>query len=248
MNPRVCILQTDGTNCDRETAYAFMRAGGNPRLVHINQLRARSVRLADFQILAIPGGFSYGDDVASGKILALELTTFLSDELRAFVEAGKLVIGICNGFQVLVRTGLLPFRELGKMSATLTHNVSGRFQCEWVRMVVEQGSPCVFTRGMESEISLQIAHGEGRFFASPETLVQIEERKLVALRYAPHNPNGSENAIAGVCDPSGRIFGLMPHPERFVDPLQHPNWRSRWMEPPHGLKIFQNAVAAARNL
>ena len=163
MNPRVCILQTDGTNCDRETAYAFMRAGGNPRLVHINQLRARSVRLADFQILAIPGGFSYGDDVASGKILALELTTFLSDELRAFVEAGKLVIGICNGFQVLVRTGLLPFRELGKMSATLTHNVSGRFQCEWVRMVVEQGSPCVFTRGMESEISLQIAHGEGRF-------------------------------------------------------------------------------------
>ena len=248
MKPRVCILRTDGTNCDHETSTAFRLAGGEPYFVHVNELRTGSRTLADFHILALPGGFSYGDDVASGKILAVELMTFLGDQLRAFVEARKLVIGICNGFQVLVRTGLLPFGKLGTMSATLAHNASGHFQCEWVELKAE--TPCVFTHDLDQpDLMLQIAHGEGRFYAPPEVLARMEAEQLIVLRYRVRNPNGSQSAIAGVCDPTRRIFGLMPHPERLVVREQHPNWRR--LEPdlrlPHGLKIFVNAVRYARD-
>jgi len=249
MKARVCVLCTDGTNCDYETAAAFDLVGAKSKRVHVNQLRDGQEDLEDYQILALPGGFSYGDDVASGKILALELLSFLGEQLAKFVERQKPIIGICNGFQVLVRTGLLPFETLGNMSATLMNNDSGRFECRWINLIVED-SPCIFTRGMEGEISLQVAHGEGKFFAADKNLIRLEGRRLVALRYSvlgqptqkfPANPNGSLNAVAGICSPSGLIFGLMPHPERFVRAQQHPNWRRERIEPA-GLPIFRNAV------
>ncbi|HAP93220.1 MAG TPA: phosphoribosylformylglycinamidine synthase I [Desulfotomaculum sp.] len=259
MKPKVCILRTDGTNCDQETFYAFEKVGGESNLVHINSLRSREEKLADYHILAIPGGFSYGDDVHSGKILAVELTSFLKEQMQEFVDAGKPALGICNGFQVLVRTGLLPGGQTtDRISAALIHNDSGRFECRWVNLLVEK-TRCVFVQGLEGKlISLQVAHGEGRFYTSPDTLKSIEDGGHVVVRYAdskgesardyPLNPNGSLNAIAGICDPTGRIFGLMPHPERFVEDAQNPNWRRGGQGEPHGLAVFRNAVRYAREM
>jgi phosphoribosylformylglycinamidine synthase len=240
-------LRTDGTNCDKETAYACTEAGGDSQLVHVNQLRAGIQKLDDFEVMVIPGGFSYGDDLASGKILALELLTFLRQQLEMFMSSGKIILGICNGFQVLVRTGLLPFGHLGQMQATLTNNVSGQFRCAWVEMA-GQPSPCVFTQSLAGElITLPIAHGEGKVFASAEVLAELENQHLIPLRYVT-NPNGSCNDIAGVCDPTGKVFGLMPHPERFVDWHQHPNWRRNRI-PAQGLWLLQNGITyAAKNL
>ena len=258
MKPGVCVLRTDGTNCDQETHYAFAKVGGDPRLVHVNQLRSGSEKLADYQILVIPGGFSYGDDIHTGKVLAVELTSFLKEQLSQFVAAGKLILGICNGFQVLVRTGLLPGGAPGDITATLMTNDSGRFECRWVKLKVEQTN-CVFTSGLEGgEVDYQVAHGEGKFYTDPSTLAAMEAGGQVVLRYAgsdgtpatahPANPNGSLNSIAGICDFSGRILGLMPHPERFVEPTQHPNWRRTSISEPHGLPLFRNAVRYAGQL
>lgn len=256
MRPPVMVLRTDGTNCDVETAYAFEAAGGAPRLVHINQLRAGKEKLTAYRILVIPGGFTYGDDVHSGKILAVELTSLLREEISRFVAAGGLVLGICNGFQVLVRTGLLPFGELGPIRVTLMVNDSARFECRWVRLRVEE-SPCVFTRGAAGRVvTFQAAHGEGKFFTDAATLAAVEQQKLVVFRYVdekslptqryPDNPNGSLNAIAGITDPTGRIMGLMPHPERNILFHHHPNWRRLKEIHPDGHFIFANAVAAAK--
>lgn len=248
--PRVCILKADGTNCDSETrfAFAFDMVGGNTEVVHVNQLRSGAKKLHHYHILVIPGGFSYGDDVVSGKVLAVELLSFLRDQLQEFIASGKLIMGICNGFQVLVRTGLLPRQSLGHMYATLTSNDSGRFQCSWIQVAI-QPSPCVYTQGLEGNvITLQMAHGEGKYLTTSAILQATEADQLVVLRYL-ENPNGSMNGIAGVCDPSGRIFGLMPHPERYVLPHQYENWRRTSHTKPHGLPIFENAVTfAAENL
>jgi len=232
--PRVCILQSDGTNCDVELAYAFEKAGAKSEFVHVNELRKKEKSLKDFQILALPGGFSYGDDVASGKILAVELMSFLKNEIEKFRQKGGIIIGICNGFQTLVRTGLLPFGNLGKMDVTLAPNDSGHFECRWVQLKVEK-SKCVFLKGNQEIGYFAVNHGEGKFLGNTETLKKVEAQNLVVLRYVdeegkstqtyPQNPNGSLNAIAGVTDPTGRIFGLMPHPEKFVDITQYPNWR-----------------------
>lgn len=255
--PRVCVLRTDGINCDEETFYAFEKAGAECKMVHVNQIRSGSEKLTSYQILALPGGFSYGDDVHSGKILAVELTSFMKEQLESFVEANKLVLGICNGFQVLVRTGLLPDRKIGQIKTTLMANDSSHFECRWVNLLVER-THCVFTRGLEgSLLSIQVAHGEGKFYTDPATLQEIENRGQVVFRYAgadgrptvlyPANPNGSLNAIAGICDSTGRILGLMPHPERYVERTQHPNWRRMPADTvPHGLAIFKNAVNYAR--
>ncbi|KJR98905.1 MAG: phosphoribosylformylglycinamidine synthase [Peptococcaceae bacterium BRH_c4a] len=252
LKPKVCILRTDGTNCDAETLHAFEKAGGQCRMVHVNQLRSGEERLSDYQIMALPGGFSYGDDVHSGKILAVELTSYLKESLQEFVDSGKPVIGICNGFQVLVRTGLLPGRKLGDIRCTLMHNHSGRFECRWVNLKVED-SPCIFTRGMSGKtISVQVAHGEGKFYADGDQLNTLETGGQVVFRYSardgaptmsyPQNPNGSINSIAGICDKTGLVMGLMPHPERFVAVHQHPDWRRGEMGEPHGLPVFINAV------
>ncbi|MBI4036945.1 phosphoribosylformylglycinamidine synthase I [Candidatus Daviesbacteria bacterium] len=258
--PRVCVLKTDGINCDGELAYSFELAGGKPQHVHINELITKEARLSDYQILAIPGGFSYGDDIASGRVLANELTSRLRDEVHEFVETKRgLVLGICNGFQVLVRTGLLPNRRfintLDDMDATLDFNNSGHFECRWVNLAVED-SGCEFTKGMDQVVSIQVAHGEGNFYVKPETLRDIEDKKLVAFRYCdvlgnstqeyPLNPNGSINAIAGITDITGRILGLMPHPERFVLKTQHPNWRRMEISKPQGLPLFEGMVSYAK--
>ena len=252
MKPKIIVLKTDGTNCDEETAFAFNLAGGASEIVHVNELRQKQKKLVHYQILAIPGGFSYGDDIVSGKILALELTSFFAQEMQKFIQdPQRLVIGICNGFQVLIRTGLLPFGTIGTMNATLTNNDSGRFECRWINLEIEKNSRCVFLNN--GVISYQVAHGEGKLFAPKEAMDRIEKEKLVAFRYTdtkgnptqkyPFNPNGSLHAIAGITDPTGRILGLMPHPERFVRVDQHPNWRRLRIDTPQGLPIFKSMIS-----
>ena len=258
--PQVCVLKTDGINCDEETVNAFATTGGKPKTVHVNELRSKEDSLSNYQILAIPGGFSYGDDIASGKILALELNTYLSDQIEDFVNGKKgLVLGVCNGFQVLVRTGLLPFGAIGEMQATLANNDSGHFECRWINLKAEENNACVFLNGMNGTVSYQVAHGEGKFLARQPELDRVEAEKLVVLRYCdrlgnptqdyPLNPNGSLNAIAGITDPTGRILGLMPHPERFIRSTQHPNWRRMSKNfVPQGLQVFQRMVAHASQM
>jgi phosphoribosylformylglycinamidine synthase len=207
------------------------------------------------QILTIPGGFSYGDDLGAGRIFATRLGTVLGDALRRFHERGGLILGICNGFQVLIRAGLLPGGPV-RCASTLTHNDSGHFESRWIRMLPTPGLSPFVKDG--DPIELPVAHGEGKFLlAAPEALEALEAAGQVVLRYIdevgrptqayPFNPNGSPGAVAGLCDPTGRIFGLMPHPERFVDPFHHPRWTRR---PPgrecDGLRIFRNAVEALR--
>lgn len=252
--PKILILKTEGTNCDEELYFAFQLAGGKPKIVHINELRAKKENLKNYNILAIPGGFSYGDDIVSGKILAIELTSFFSKELKKFIKRkDALIIGVCNGFQVLVRTGLLPFGTIGKMKVTLTNNDSGHFDCRWVNLKIEKNTLCVFLKDLKNlTVSYQVAHGEGKFLADKNTIEKIEKKNLVTFRYIdgkgkptqkyPENPNGSLNAIAGITDPTGRILGLMPHPERFVRLEQHPNWRRLKIEKPQGLPIFENMI------
>lgn len=240
MKPKVCVLRADGINCDEELFYAFEKYGGAPEYVHINELRTKIKRLKNYQILAIPGGFAYGDDVVSGKILAVELASFLKDQISQFVQKKGLVIGICNGFQVLIRMGLLPFNHLGKMDATLAQNASGHFECRFVKIKIEDSCAAFLKPYVGQIIDIAVNHGEGRFYALPKELTKIEKEKLVFCRYVdergkstskyPANPAGSINAIAGVTDPPGHILGLMPHPEKIVEYTQHPNWRRIMIE------------------
>lgn len=256
MKPKVCILRADGINCDEELFYAFEKFGATPEYVHLNELRAKSKRLKAYKILALPGGFSYGDDIAAGKVLAVELVSFLKDQLQNFVAKKGIILGICNGFQTLVRTGLLPFGNFGKIDVTLAPNNSGHFECRWVKIKIEE-SKCVFLNGSDQIIEIAVNHGEGKFFANNETITTIEQSDLIVFRYVdnsgkptqiyPSNPNGSINAIAGICDPSGRILGLMPHPEKFVDITQHPNWRRfDKSRKPDGALIFENMIRFAK--
>jgi phosphoribosylformylglycinamidine synthase len=252
LSPRALILRAPGTNCDHETAHAFERAGGMARRVHVRALAERPGLADDCQILCIPGGFSYGDDIASGRIFALELKTRLGDALRKFRDRGGLVLGICNGFQVLVQTGLLlTDPATGVAEASLAHNTSGRYVDRWVRLACGP-SPCVFLRGL-TELELPVAHAEGRFvLRDPARLAALSAAGQLPLTYVadesgrPTNPNGALGDVAGACDPTGRVFGMMPHPERFIDATQHPSWPGRLdpSAPGAGLTIFANAVKA----
>lgn len=258
-NPKVCVLKTDGINCDEEMMHAFKVAGADPEIVHVNQLRSGERSLDQYKVLAIPGGFSYGDDIASGKVLASELTSYLSDQLQSFIDKGKPVLGICNGFQVLVRTGLLPNRTLAEQQVTLTGNAVGRFECRWVDLVAEQ-SVCKFVHPGDfaaQPIPMQTAHGEGRFFGSDEDIRRLAANGQVVFRYSnpdlakavsyPNNPNGSVDDIAGICDPSGLILGMMPHPERSVSAF-HPH-RARTDSARNAAnKIFENIVNYAKDM
>jgi phosphoribosylformylglycinamidine synthase len=252
LSPRALILRAPGTNCDHETAHAFERAGAIARRVHVRALAARPALADDFQILCIPGGFSYGDDIASGRIFALELKCRLADALAKFRDRGGLVLGICNGFQVLLQTGLLlADPRSGAALASLAHNDSGRFVDRWVHLRATPGR-CVFLQGMD-RFELPVAHGEGRFvMRSPEDLAACDAAGQLVLRYAADaagaatNPNGASLDVAGACDETGRILGLMPHPERFIDAVQHPAWSGR-LDPlaaGAGLTLFANAVRA----
>ncbi len=248
--PRAIILRAPGTNCDEETAAAWERAGAEVETWHVGRVLDEPEALDRFQLLTIPGGFSYGDDLGAGRILATRLGA-LGDALARFRDRGGLVLGICNGFQVLVKSGLLP-GEGWTSPVTLTHNDSGHFESRWVRLIPTPGhSP--FLADAEP-IDLPVAHGEGKFLtAEPRALADLEAAGQVVLRYAddrdqptqdyPANPNGSPGAVAGICDPSGRVFGLMPHPERFIDPLHHPRWtRLGPKDEGDGLRLFRNAV------
>ena len=243
LKPRVLILKAAGINCDSETAYAFESAGGACEFVHINELVARSRNLSDYQILAISGGFTYGDDIAAGKILANELKCKLFDQLKKFIADGKLIIGICNGFQVLVRAGLLPGNDAFKQEATLANNDCGLFQDKWVYLKKYQDK-CVWTKGLPEVIYLPIAHGEGKFIPKNEgVLERLKNNGQIVFQYSDVNPNGSVEAIAGICDVSGRVFGLMPHPERHLISLQHPRWtREGLKRHGDGFAIFLNAI------
>ncbi|MDD5449128.1 MAG: phosphoribosylformylglycinamidine synthase I [Candidatus Omnitrophica bacterium] len=278
--PRVVILRAAGTNCDRETAFAFEEVGAKTDSVHINQLVRGEKELNNYQILAIPGGFTYGDDIASGKLLANELRYKLEDEVKRFISSGKLIIGICNGFQVLVKAGLLPNLNSGfQIEATLTLNNSARFEDRWVYLK-RMHSRCIWTKDLPDDIIyLPVAHGEGRFIARDETLLRLlDSEGLIAFKYSdkegnsagyPANPNGSIEDIAGICDQTGRIFGLMPHPERHIHYTQHPRWtrlRSfcdsenigfggqaslrglRNLKEGDGLAIFRNGVIYAKKM
>jgi phosphoribosylformylglycinamidine synthase I len=258
-NPEVCVLKTDGINCDMEMSHAFESAGARSDLVHVNQLRSAEKRLADYSILAIPGGFSYGDDIASGKVLANELTSYLSDQLQDFTDKNKPVLGVCNGFQVLVKTGLLPNRTIGEQQATLAENEIGRFECRWVNLAVGQ-SACRFVKPEdfpEQPIPMQIAHGEGRFFASNDNICSMNNNGQVVFRYTtpalespsgyPDNPNGAVDNIAGICDPSGLVLGMMPHPERSVEAF-HPHRARTEVARGAANLLFKNIVQYSKEI
>ncbi|GAB6166866.1 phosphoribosylformylglycinamidine synthase subunit PurQ [Thermostilla marina] len=255
--PRVLVLRAPGTNCDEETAFAFEKAGGKADRVHINRLLENPSLLDAYQIACVPGGFSYGDDVAAGKILAVQIRHHLAGAFGDFLERNTLVLGICNGFQVLLKSGiLLPPAEDGTAEATLTWNDSGRYEDRWVYLRVE-GDKCVFLRGIE-RLYLPIAHAEGKFVPAGEAVFRrlAEDGRLV-LRYDtptgtdesdvlpfPHNPNGSIGNVAGMCDASGRVLGLMPHPERHIVRTHHPRWtRGDADYAACGARLFENAIA-----
>ena len=250
---KTLVLRSPGANCDAETAFAFEQAGAVVSSVHVNQLIRGDERLSDYQIMAIPGGFTYGDDIAAGKVLANELRLKLGEDILRFIEAGGLIIGICNGFQVLAKAGILPKSDNAPL-LTLATNDSGKFECRWVHLLVNRKSPCVFTRGMDS-LYLPVAHGEGKVVADPEILPKLnavmyytDENENSQVGY-PYNPNGSVNNIAGICDSSGRIFALMPHPERHIRGTQHPQWtRHGAKKYGDGFQIFLNAVKWAKSL
>ena len=249
--PRVLLLRGPGTNCDAEAAFAFERAGADVTPVHVQELRGRPKLLKHHQILLIPGGFSYGDDIAAGRILAAQLQTFLGDALREFRAAEKLILGICNGFQVLIKAGLLvPPDEDGPL-VTLAHNTHGRFEDRWVHLRVTPNQ-CPFLKGM-TRLYVPVAHGEGNFVARKEWILQgLDQAGQVVLRYTdpaghaagfPHNPNGSQGDVAGLSDATGRVLGLMPHPERHVLGTQHPRWTRDGLKPEgEGMPLFRNAV------
>lgn len=251
MTVKALILRTAGTNCDQETDFAFRLVGAETARLHVNELRADPARLSEFQILAIPGGFSYGDDLGAGKVLANELVANLRRPLERFLEDGKLVIGICNGFQVLAKTGLLPGLDRWKQQTTLTFNDSGRFEDRWVHLHAAENR-CALAEGGE-RLYLPVAHAEGKFVAESEkVLKQMRDNGQIVYRYTnpekemaayPWNPNGSVDNIAAVCDPTGRILGMMPHPERHCLPLQDPRWPLEGLkEEGEGVRIFRRAV------
>ncbi len=250
MRPKVLIFRTAGTNCDRETEFAFNLAGAEPVLSHINTIKNKR-DFSKYQIICIPGGFSYGDDLGAGKIFSLELLLWFRDYLEKFLNKGKLILGICNGFQVLIKTGILPDADF-KQKVTLTNNDSERFEDRWVYLKIEEEGSAkdIWFKDLPRIILLPVAHAEGRFFAPSDVLERIESNNQIALRYVnkegkacgyPFNPNGSYRNIAGITDRNGKVLGLMPHPERFIFKHHHPFWPKEKMFP-WGLKIIKNAV------
>ncbi|MDE2337433.1 MAG: phosphoribosylformylglycinamidine synthase subunit PurQ [Alphaproteobacteria bacterium] len=239
--PVFLILSGDGINCERETAAALAAAGAKAEIVHINDLAARPDSLARFDGMAIPGGFSFGDELGSGQILALKIRHKLGKRFFDFVAARKPVIGICNGFQVLVKLGLLPYPETQKRVMALAPNTQGGFIDRWVTLQPAQNSVCKWTEGMET-FDLPIRHGEGRVVFSEDAIYhELRDNGQIALAYA-EDVNGSHKRIAGLCDPSGLIFGLMPHPEAFAHQATHRTPQRAFMAAGAGLRIFKNIV------
>ena len=259
-NVKTVILTGFGLNCEKETAIGFESCGATSTLIHINDLLSCPSQIQKYHLLAFVGGFSFGDHLGAGIVLANRLKYKLGNELKQFIDSGRLIIGICNGFQTMVGLGLVPGFDASCFTpkVALAPNSQGVFRDDWVTLVCNPQSPCIFTKGIDS-IQLPIRHGEGRFVAAnKEILMEIEKQNLVAMRYVnpqskeptiefPFNPNGSVNSIAGICDPNGRIFGLMPHPEAYLSPYNHPHWireklSNKLPEEGRGKLIFQNAI------
>jgi phosphoribosylformylglycinamidine synthase len=253
------VLQAAGSNRDLEAAQALELAGAQAEIVPLAELSAGRKSPANFQIMVLPGGFSYADALGAGKLLALDLNTALADEMRAFVSSGKPLLGICNGFQALLKAGLLDQKAEGAPpTSTLTFNRAGHFECRWVSLA-PRSQRCVWTRGLTDCLYCPVAHGEGNFAATGSaTLAALEANDQVALIYVdasgapargayPANPNGSAGDIAGICSPAGNVLGLMPHPENHVFPYQHPRW-TRGERGGLGLKLFEQGVTYAAQL
>lgn len=257
MKPKIVILHASGTNRDAEAARACELADGVPEIVHINQLRAGSHRIEDYAMLLLPGGFSYGDALGAGARLALDLRIFLQEILTDYVERGRMVLGICNGFQTLVKAGLLPGIDpiSAPRRATLTENECGHFECRWVHLAVNHQSPATYLHEIDDLIFCPVAHGEGNFQADATTVAELSAQELVAFRYVdaqgkpaagryPLNPNGSVADIAGICNLQGNVVGLMPHPEDHILPLQNPLGVSG-SQLQLGLPLFSAMIGAA---
>ncbi len=258
MTPKALVLTGYGINCDMETHHAFKLAGAEAERVHLTDLLNGTRKLSEYHIFALPGGFSFGDDIASGKVLANVIKYNLGGQVEEFIDSGKLIIGICNGFQAMVKMGLLPGfdGDYKKQEITLTFNDSGKFEDRWVHLKANQNSKCVFTSGIEN-IYLPVRHGEGKFVVrTPSVLNKLKRNSHVVFQYVdssgnpagyPWNPNGSIENIAGICDETGRVFGMMPHPEGFQHRTNHPAWtRLDLPEEGAGVKIFRNAVDYVR--
>jgi phosphoribosylformylglycinamidine synthase len=256
-SPKVLILRAAGTNCEIETANAIKQVGGTPCLVHINEIKGGKFRVLDYAMVVIPGGFSYGDDVGAGRVLANQVRTWLRD-LKNFVRMGRPVLGICNGFQVLVKAGLLPLNAACDQTAGFTANDSGKFESRWVHLRLNTQSSCIFFKGLPEMIELPVAHGEGKLvLKSPRVLEDLKKNKSIAMQYVddggklvgyPHNPNGSLFNIAALSNPEGNCLGMMPHPERYTVRYHHPNWsRQTFVKEGVGLEMFKNAVEYARS-
>lgn len=258
---RVLCLRTAGTNCDRELVEAFERAGASVELWPARRLFQHPEELRRFRVLGLPGGFTYGDDLGAGRIFALELRAFLGDHLRRFVEDGGYILGVCNGFQILVQTGLLPGGSSGAVeneetrAVSLVQNDSRRFECRWVHLRVEK-SRCRFLRH-GTVLPVPVAHAEGKLVVADDaTRKALHDNRQIAFRYCapdgsaatyPHDPNGSIDQIAGICDATGRVLGLMPHPERNIRPFQHPFWtRLGPREEGEGIVLFRDLLDAAQ--
>ncbi|MBP7228585.1 MAG: phosphoribosylformylglycinamidine synthase I [Longilinea sp.] len=256
MKPKALILKANGTNRDEDAAAALRLAGAEPDIVPLNLLRNGERHFEAYQLLIIPGGFSYADALGAGKLLALDLNNYFADQVNEFVMRGLPVLGICNGFQALVKSGILPgVPAPNAIPATLTFNQSGHFECRWVTLrPISQR--CLWTRGLNDQITCPVAHGEGNFVVSdPLHALALEQADQIALRYTladgtpangqyPENPNGSILDIAGICNPAGNVLGLMPHPEDHILPHQHPHWTRRTNKG-LGLSLFQNGVQYA---
>jgi phosphoribosylformylglycinamidine synthase subunit PurQ / glutaminase len=254
---KALVLRAAGTNCELESAHALKRAGAAPEIVHLGRFLESPERLRAYRIVVFPGGFSYGDDIASGVVFGVEMRNRVTPELRRMIADGALVLGICNGFQILVRSGLLPATtgSDGAQEATLAQNLSGRYECRWTRLEVMTDRCAFLTKGAVFDVPA--AHAEGRFLTKD---TGVRDRMLAAgqfvLRYVgpeggdaeyPWNPSGTPHGVAGICDPTGRVLGLMPHPERNVEAWHHPDWTTG-ATPAEGagLSVFRNAVRAAR--
>jgi phosphoribosylformylglycinamidine synthase subunit PurQ / glutaminase len=251
--PKALVLTVAGINRDTATQTAYKAAGASADIVHINEIKNGEVKVDDYQILSIPGGFSYGDHIQSGRILALELqkNNLLADYICKHLEKGRLILGVCNGFQVLVQCGLLPFgkiQPLDKNVATLTNNEPPRFQSRWIYLKSVR-SRCLFVDEGET-VTFPIAHGEGRFLTKDDvTLQRLINEEQIVYQYQGENPNGSQNGIAAICDPSGQILGMMPHAEDFVRRQNYPNWRSMDEDMRiDGLDFFKKIVKVAKGL
>ena len=262
MKPKALVLQAHGSNRDFDVMDALSLAGADATGIPLNELRMNKTLLSDFNLLVLPGGFSYADALGAGKLLALDLASYFAEEISAFVESGKPVIGICNGFQALVKSGILPGGNWGMVngnsSVTLTFNEQGHFECRWVDLS-PVSQTCIWTKGLTDSIACPIAHGEGNFQTNQKLqITNLVSNDQIALTYIhadgapangdyPANPNGSMLDIAGICNPQGNVLGLMPHPENHIYAWQHPR-HTRGETSGSGLKLFENGVKYASQI